>query len=145
MVKILHTSDWHMGHTLYNYDRTEEQVSMLQQIADIVQEHKPDLFLLSGDVYHTAQPSAAVQTLFTNALMEIHDANPSMVIVMTAGNHDSGAKHDIFKIPWKALNVHTFGNIDVSKLEDLIVEIPGKASVIAVPYIHQRNLPKQSH
>lgn len=142
MVKILHTSDWHMGHTLYNYDRTEEQVSMLQQIADIVQEHKPDLFLLSGDVYHTAQPSAAVQTLFTNALMEIHDANPSMVIVMTAGNHDSGAKHDIFKIPWKALNVHTFGNIDVSKLEDLIVEIPGKASVIAVPYIHQRNLPK---
>ena len=82
-MKILHTSDWHLGHTLYNYDRTEEQKSMLQQMEDIVKEEKPDVFLLCGYVYHTAQPSAAVQTMFTEALVRIHDAHPGMTIVIT--------------------------------------------------------------
>lgn len=115
---------------------------MLKQMADIVHEQKPDLFLLCGDVYHTAQPSASVQTLFTNALMEIHNANPAMTIIITAGNHDSGTKHDIFKTPWKVLNVHTIGNVIANNLEDLIIEIPDRAFVIAVPYINERNMPK---
>ena len=97
-MKILHTSDWHLGHTLYNYDRTEEQADMLRQMTEIVEKHKPDVFLLSGDVYHTPQPSAAVQTMFTDAMVRIHDANPGMTIVVTAGNHDSGTRHEIFRV-----------------------------------------------
>ena len=141
-MKILHTSDWHLGHTLYNYDRTEEQMVMLLQMVNIVKEQKPDVFLLCGDVYHTPQPSAAVQTMFTNALVEIHEANPDMMIIITAGNHDSGTKHDIFRTPWKALKVYTVGSIDVNQKQDLIVEIPGKGYVIAVPYVNERNMPK---
>ena len=105
-MKILHTSDWHLGHILYNYDRTEEQLSMLDQMVSIVEEQKPDVFLLCGDVYHTSQPSAAIQTMLSEALVRIHDANPGMTIVMTAGNHDSGSKHEIFRKPWLALKVH---------------------------------------
>ena len=142
MTKILHTSDWHLGHTLYNYDRTEEQASMLSQMINIVREQQPDLFLLCGDVYHTPQPSAAVQTMFANALVDMHLANPGMAIIITAGNHDSGSRHDIFKTPWKALNVYTFGNININQADDLIIEIPGKAFVIAMPYLHERNMPK---
>lgn len=141
-MKILHTSDWHLGHTLYNYDRTEEQMVMLLQMVNIVREQKPDVFLLCGDVYHTPQPSAAVQTMFTNALVEIHDANPDMTIVITAGNHDSGTKHDIFRTPWKALKVYTVGSVDVNQKEDMIIEIPGKGYVIAVPYANERNMPR---
>lgn len=141
-MKILHTSDWHLGHTLYNYDRTEEQMVMLLQMVNIVREQKPDVFLLCGDVYHTPQPSAAVQTMFTNALMEIHDTNPDMTIVITAGNHDSGSKHDIFRTPWKALKVYTVGSVDANQKEDLIIEVPGKGYVIAVPYANERNMPK---
>lgn len=141
-MKILHTSDWHLGHTLYNYDRTEEQMAMLQQMADIVREEKPDIFLLCGDVYHTPQPSAAVQTMFTNALVQIRDANPGMTIVITAGNHDSGSKHDIFRTPWKALRVYTVGGIDASQKEELVVEVAGKGYVIAVPYVNERNMPR---
>ena len=77
-MKILHTSDWHLGHILYNYDRTEEQLSMLDQMVSIVEEQKPDVFLLCGDVYHTSQPSAAIQTMLSEALVRIHDANPGM-------------------------------------------------------------------
>lgn len=142
-MKILHTSDWHLGHALYNYDRTEEQMVMLLQMVNIVREQKPDVFLLCGDVYHTPQPSAAVQTMFTNALVEIHDANPNMTIVITAGNHDSGTKHDIFRTPWKALKVYTVGSIDTNQKEDMIIEIPGKGYVIAVPYVNERNMPKR--
>ena len=110
-MKILHTSDWHLGHTLYNYDRTEEQRAMLEQMVSIVEEQKPDVFLLCGDVYHTPQPSAAVQTMLSDGLVRIHEANPQMTIVMTAGNHDSGTKHEIFQTPWKALKVYAIGQL----------------------------------
>ena len=141
-MKILHTSDWHLGHTLYNYDRTEEQMGMLVQMVNLVREQKPDVFLLCGDVYHTSQPSASVQTIFTNALMEIHQANPGMHIVITAGNHDSGSKHEIFRTPWKALQVYAIGNVSADQTDDLIIEIPQKGFVIAVPYVNERNMPK---
>lgn len=140
-MKILHTSDWHLGHNLYNYDRTEEQKAMIRQMTDIVRQERPDVFLLCGDVYHTPQPSAAVQTLFSEAMVALHDACPEMVIVVTAGNHDSGSKHDIFRTPWHALKVFTVGNIDKEHPETHIIEIPGKGYVIAVPYGYERNIP----
>jgi exonuclease SbcD len=140
-MKILHTSDWHLGHMLYNYDRTEEQQAMLRQMATIVEEEKPDVFLLCGDVYHTSQPSAAVQKMYTDAIVAIHDANPKMTMVITAGNHDSGAKHEIFRTPWEALNVYAIGNLNKEKRERHIIEIPGKGYVVAVPYANERNIP----
>lgn len=140
-MKILHTSDWHLGHALYNLDRTAEHTEMLRQMVDIVKEQQPDLFLLCGDVYHTAQPSAAVQTLFTNALVSLHDANPEMVIVITAGNHDSGTRHEIFRAPWKALKVYAIGNLDRECPEEHIIEIPGKGYLVAIPYTNERNIP----
>lgn len=141
-MKIVHTSDWHLGHTLYNYDRTEEQQAMLLQLTNLVREEQPDLFLLCGDVYHTPLPSAAVQTLFTNALVAIHEACPGMTIVVTAGNHDSSTKHEIFSTPWRSLNVHTIGCVDSSRKEELIIELPGRGYVVAVPYVNERNMPK---
>ena len=80
-MKILHTSDWHLGHSLYNYDRSEEHTAMLQQMVNIVKEQQPDVFLLCGDVYHTSQPSAAVQTLFTEYIVKIHNANAEVLIL----------------------------------------------------------------
>ena len=141
-MKILHTSDWHLGHTLYGHERDEEQMSMLHQMIDIVESEKPDLFLLCGDVYHTPQPSSAVQTMFTEALVKIHEANPSMTIVATAGNHDSGTKHEIYRTPWQALKVYSIGCLDKDNLENHIVEIPGMGYVVAIPYVHERNLPE---
>ncbi len=141
-MKILHTSDWHLGHTLYGYDRTQEQTAMLSQIIDIVRENRPDVFLLCGDVYHTSQPSAAVQTLLADAMVKIHEAHPQMTIVMTAGNHDSGSKHEIFRTPWRALNVFAIGQMEKNHLDEHIVAVPGKGYVIAVPYTNVRNLPE---
>lgn len=140
-MKILHTSDWHLGHTLYNYDRTEEQRLMLEQMTAIVAEEQPDAMLICGDIYHTPQVSAAVQTLFTDAMVSMHKACPTMIIVVTAGNHDSGTKHEIFRTPWRALGVYAIGTIDKEHLEEHIIDINGKGWVVAVPYCHERNMP----
>lgn len=141
-MKVLHTSDWHLGHTLYGYDRTEEQQSMLNQIEGIIKSEQPDAMVLSGDVYHTSQPSAAVQTMFTEAIVAMHRACPEMTIVITAGNHDSGSKHEIYQTPWRELKVFAIGNIDKEKPENHIIEVPGKGFVIAVPYAYERNIPE---
>ncbi len=141
-MKILHTSDWHLGHTLYNYDRADEQEAMLLQMVEIVKEHKPDVFLLSGDVFHTSQPSAAIQTLLSEKMVELHRAHPDMVIIMTAGNHDSGSKHEIYRAPWLTLNVRAIGHLNRENPEEHIVEIPGKGYVVAVPYVNERNIPE---
>lgn len=140
-MKILHTSDWHLGHTLYQYDRTEEQADMLRQMTDIVAKEQPDVFVLSGDVYHTPQPSAAVQTLFTDALVKIHEANPDMTIIVTAGNHDSSTRHEIFRTPWQALHVFAIGQMDREHPENHLIEVPGKGWIIALPYCNERNIP----
>lgn len=140
-MKILHTSDWHLGHVLYGYDRTNEHQAMLEQMVEIVKEEKPDVFLLCGDVYHTSQPSAAVQTMLTDGMVSIHNAHPQMKIVMTAGNHDSGTKHEIFRTPWRALGVYAVGQLEKENPDEHIIEVPGKGYVIAVPYANERNIP----
>ena len=134
-MKFLHTSDWHLGHVLYGHDRTEEQQAMLDQMVHIVEEQQPDVF-------HTAQPSNATQTMLSDALMKIHEANPQMVIVMTAGNHDSPTKHVIFQKPWRALNVYAIGQLKKEHLEEHIIEIPGKGFIIAIPHVNEQTLPE---
>ena len=142
-MKIIHTSDWHLGHSLYNYSREEEQADMLRQMTRIVEEEKPDAFVISGDVYDTMQPSTSVQTMLADALVEIHRANPKMLTVCIAGNHDSGSRHTIYRTPWKALNVEMVGNISRdSRLEDYIFKVEGKGYIVAVPFAADRFMPE---
>lgn len=141
-MKLIHTSDWHLGHTLYGYDRTVEHKAMLEQMVEIVREHRPDVFLLAGDVYHTSQPSSAVQTMFSEAMVSLHQAHPEMYIIVIAGNHDSASKHEIFTTPWRALNVYAIGNLDKEYPEKHIIEVPEKGIVLAVPYAYERNIPE---
>ena len=141
-MKILHTSDWHLGHQLYAYDRNEEQQEMLRQIGDIVAERQPDVLVVSGDIYHTSQPSAAIQTLFSQTMVQMHRRCPQMMIVITAGNHDSASRHEIFRVPWQEMNVWAIGTVDKDHPERHIIEVHGKGFVVAVPYCHERNMPE---
>lgn len=141
-MKILHTSDWHLGHRLYDYDRVEEQQSMLDQIADIVADKQPDVFLLAGDVFDSSAPSASTQKMYVQAMLKICEANKDMQVVVIAGNHDSAAKLDVEKDLWEVLRVHTICYIEKEHLENLIIELPGKGFVIAVPYCYDRNMPE---
>ena len=61
-MKILHTSDWHLGQMLFNNDRGEEQAAMIDQMEEILKEEPPDALIVSGDVFHISQPSVGIQT-----------------------------------------------------------------------------------
>lgn len=141
-MKIIHTSDWHLGHTLHGYDRREEQESMLAQMEEIVRRERPDLFLVSGDVFDVSQPSSAAQRMFVDTVMRLHAAHPGMAIVITAGNHDSGSRHEIFRTPMKEFGVELVGTLQSGFPEDHIIELPGKGFVVALPYAHERNIPE---
>ena len=141
-MKLIHTSDWHLGHLLYNYDRGEEQSSMLNQLTEIVKKEQPDVFLLCGDVFDTYQPSTSVQKMFIEGMLAIHEACPGMVMVMTAGNHDSGSKHEVNKELWQFVGGHVIGNIYKDAIAKHIIEIPGKGYVIAVPYAYEKFIPE---
>ena len=72
----------------------EEHADMLRQMTRIVEKEKPDAFVISGDVYDTMQPSASVQTMLANALVDIHRANPDMKIVcIAAGRKKQGENY----------------------------------------------------
>lgn len=139
-MKIIHTSDWHLGHTLYSHDRSAEQLAMLRSIQDIAVRERPDALVVSGDLFHTSQPSAAVQTMLSEALIRMHRSVPEMAIVVTAGNHDSPTRHEVFRTPWSELGVHVVGTIDKETPSSHIVELPGRGYIIAVPYASGRNL-----
>ena len=141
-MKIIHTSDWHLGQNFYGYDRTQEQNHALQQIEDLVRQETPDALVVSGDIYDTPQPSSAVQTLFTEAIMRIHKASPQTEIIITAGNHDSGAKHEISRVLWETQSVHMIGTINKEDTLEQIIELPGKGFIIAVPYSSERHIPE---
>lgn len=141
-MKIIHTSDWHLGHALYGYNREEEQAAMLRQIEEIVRDEAPDALVVSGDIYHTGQPSAAVQKMFTEAVMRIHQASPEVVIVITAGNHDSASKHEVTRVLWETQNVYMIGQADKENPEAQTVEVPGKGYIVAVPYMSDRKVPE---
>ncbi|MDE6331486.1 MAG: exonuclease subunit SbcD [Muribaculaceae bacterium] len=142
-MNILHTGDWHLGHILYDYDRIREHAAMVESLIEIAAREQPDLMLLCGDVYDTSQPSAQAQRLLADALSAMRKAAPDMDIVVIAGNHDSPSRHEVFSTPWKALGVHMAGRIGRdSGPADLVIEIPGKCFVAAVPFASGRNMPE---
>ncbi len=140
-MKILHTSDWHLGHTLYGFDRQEEQQDMLQQIIEITRKERPDAFLLSGDVYDISQPSATAQQMFSECMAQLHRSVPGMCIIVTAGNHDGGSRTEAFHSLLSMVDIHTIGTIDKEHPENHIIELSGKGFIIALPYASERNIP----
>lgn len=140
-MKILHTSDWHLGHKLYNFDRKDEQLHFLRQIAKIVKDERPDVMIVSGDVFHVATPNIETQTMFVDELLNIHNQCDSMSIVVTAGNHDSYSRLEIDKNLWKRHNIYIIGNVS-SSVEQHLINIKGKGIIAAVPFCSERNFPQ---
>lgn len=132
----MHTSDWHIGHVLYNYTRNAEFDAFAGALEEIVATHQPDVLAISGDVFDTATPSNAAQRFFSDTLMRLHRACPQMHTVVTAGNHDSPTGHEVFRDAWLANRVHAVGvppRLE-SDLDRCIVTVPGKCVVAAMPY-----------
>jgi exonuclease SbcD len=87
-MRILHTSDWHLGKSLEQINRIEEQWAFVDCLCTIVEERKVDLVLIAGDIYDTYNPSAAAEELFYEAVERLNGKGARPVVVI-AGNHDN--------------------------------------------------------
>jgi len=88
-MKILHTSDWHLGHTLKGFDRQFEHQCFLDWLLVRLREQDVDALLVTGDIFDNANPSAAAQKQLYRFLQAAREATPALRVVMIAGNHDS--------------------------------------------------------
>ncbi len=89
-MRILHTSDWHVGKRLMGRERLDEQAQVLDEIATICDDENIELVLLAGDVFDTYTPSADAEELFYSKIKKVAGENRSVLII--SGNHDDGVR-----------------------------------------------------
>ncbi len=151
-MKIIHTSDWHIGQIFYEHDRTDEHEAFFKKLADIVRKERPDALLVSGDIFDSAMPSAQNQRLYTDSILCLMEACPGMTAVITAGNHDSGSRLETVRNLWEKAGVKVVGCLSrdngQARYSGHIFRIPsvsgnGEAAgyVIALPHIYKQNYP----
>ncbi|WP_406041297.1 exonuclease SbcCD subunit D [Succinimonas sp.] len=97
-LRILHTSDWHLGKRLHDFDRSQEYEYFRKSLLESIAEGKPEVMLIAGDIFDNVTPSFDAEKFFGNTLNMIRRENPDLHIVVTSGNHDSGRKIDNISI-----------------------------------------------
>lgn len=87
-MKILHTSDWHLGKYLENQSRLEEQEKIVEDIIEIADEKEIDIIIIAGDVYDNSNPPAKAERLLYKTLRKL-GKNGERIVLVIAGNHDN--------------------------------------------------------
>lgn len=143
-MKILHTSDWHLGRSLYGRKRYEEFSAFLDWLVQTIEDERIDALLVAGDVFDTSTPGNRAQELYYRFLCRVAESCCRHVVV-TAGNHDSPSFLNAPKELLRALNVYVVGSIS-DALEDEVIPMldvglqNAEAIVCAVPYLRDKDV-----
>ena len=142
-MKVLHTSDWHIGRTLYGRKRYEEFEAFLSWLAETIQQNEIDALLVAGDVFDTSAPSNRAQELYYRFLCRV-SASSCRHVVVVAGNHDSPSFLNAPKELLKALDVYVIGSVTSNPEDEVLVlrneqDVP-ELIVCAVPYLRDRDI-----
>ena len=142
-MRVLHTSDWHIGRTLYGRKRYEEFEAFLTWLAETIQQNAIDALLVAGDVFDTSAPSNRAQELYYRFLCRVA-ASSCRHVVVVAGNHDSPSFLNAPKELLKALDVHVVGSSTASPEDEVLVlcneQDAPELIVCAVPYLRDRDI-----
>ncbi|WP_318419214.1 exonuclease SbcCD subunit D C-terminal domain-containing protein [Photobacterium leiognathi] len=149
-MKIIHTSDWHLGHQLHGYNREYEHQAFLDWLADELETQQADALLVAGDIFDTANPPASSWRMLYRFLAKVSKTLPNLDVVMIGGNHDSPSKLDAPHELLKAFDLHMVGGIHrlddgTLDVERMLVPITNKdqqtaAYVLAVPFLRSADL-----
>ena len=142
-MKILHTSDWHIGSALYGRKRYDESEQFLHWLVETIKNHSIETLLVAGDIFDTSTPSNTAQELYYRFLNEVSRTTCRHVIV-TGGNHDSPSFLDAPKALLKAFNVHVVGSAAQREEDEVLVlkDAHNNPEVIvcAVPFLRDRDV-----
>jgi exonuclease SbcD len=113
-MRILHTSDWHLGADYFQRSRFEEQKAFLKWLLETIEAQKVDVLVVAGDVFDTPQPPAEAQQLYYRFLADLSkiggiDGSPGRTAVIVGGNHDSPSRLDAPREVLSALSAHVVG------------------------------------
>jgi exonuclease SbcD len=147
-MRVIHTSDWHLGHMLRGeVTRELEHQAFLAWLLERCSAEAADALLITGDVFDTATPPASAERMWFDLLAAARRARPAMDVVAIAGNHDSPARLGAPAALLRELGVHvigalprtTTGDVDLDRV--LIPIAGGRGLVAAVPFLRPSDLP----
>ncbi len=115
-MKIIHTSDWHIGKQLNGFSRIEEQKNFIDDFIETVEEENVDIVVIAGDIYDVTTPSIEAEQLFFTSMERITNKGKRIVVV-SAGNHDSSDRLMASRV-WGA----ELGVVIVGSINDMVVD-----------------------
>lgn len=144
-MKILHTSDWHIGQRLHGKDRFDEHEKFFSWLLQTIQDKQIDLLLIAGDIFDVGYPSNSALQQYYRFLTQCK-ASSCQKLIITGGNHDYVSTLNAPKSLLDALDITVIGGMPDS-IEKEIVEVKDKndqltAYVCAVPYLRDRDIRK---
>jgi DNA repair protein SbcD/Mre11 len=138
-MRILHTSDWHVGKVLKGRTRHEEHIRVLAEVVEIARAERPDLVIVAGDLYDTGAPTPDSTRVVTRALSALRQTGAQVVAI--GGNHDNGPALDALR-PWaEAAGIVLRGAIRDNPGELLITGTTAGGEqwrLVALPFLSQR-------
>ena len=137
-MRVLHTSDWHIGKRIGRFDRSHEFREVLEEVADIADREQVDLVLHSGDVFDRPVPPVEALSLGLQGLVRLTDGGRRPVVAI-AGNHDSPGLFEALAPFVADRNVHLVGEIKAPEDGGVLeLETPaGRAVVSCFPFLRE--------
>lgn len=132
-MRILHTSDWHVGRTFHGQDLLADQEFVLSALADLVTAHQVDVVIIAGDLYDRAVPSAEAVQVATRSLRRLREAGA--VIVASSGNHDSAPRLGAFADFLAAGGLHLRTSVAGLSEPVMLADAHGPIAIYALPYL----------
>ena len=130
-MRLLHTSDWHLGRSFHGASLLDEQAEALDRIVQLAREAAVDLVVIAGDLYDRAIPPAEAVSLFTDTLARLRSAG--IAVVAIAGNHDSHVRVSVYDPLLSALGVTIRGAVTRAAEPVLVQPAAGGAAVAVYP------------
>lgn len=132
-MRILHTADWHLGRLFHGIHLTDDQSHVLDQFIDLIADQKPDVVVISGDIYDRAYPPVEAVELLNETLtrIAIDDETPILVI---AGNHDNASRLEFGSRLMVDRGVHLFGKLSSCAEPVVFEDDDGPVAFYSAPY-----------
>ncbi len=141
-MKILHTSDWHLGQSFFTKSRKNEHAAFLKWLLQQVEVHQIDAIIVAGDVFDTGTPPSYARELYHAFIGELQGMQCTLVVL--GGNHDSVSVLNESKALLKYLNSHVIASTYGELSEQVITlnDRKGQPSAVlcAVPFIRPRDV-----
>jgi DNA repair protein SbcD/Mre11 len=132
-MRILHTSDWHLGRSLHRSDLSAAQEAFLDHLVDTVKSEEIDAVLVAGDVYDRAVPPVDAVRLCEDALVRLRDAGAQVILI--SGNHDSARRLGFGSPLFDRAGVYLRTRPDGLAAPVMLADDHGEVAVYGIPYL----------